>query len=228
MSGGPAKGRIVQASAEKIAEYTRPRPQSGRNRPRPPPFGTDDSRPEYPAHRSNNHGVQSGRPMTPQQAMFQFGDEDDDSSRRAAPRDALDGFITSKANPLAQKKAPPSIFGGGSGRPITTGDVFPDEGPACEQPPSVGRPTSGRRAPQQPPKPPMPDGSMGRGGTSTCWGDVSSGHAAMGASGGKQHFGMAGMGDALPAAGGAGRPAAGGAGLGRRRPSQGSSGTFVF
>eukprot|EP00966_Prymnesium_polylepis_P129026 2983797-Prymnesium_polylepis.1 len=68
MSGGPAKGRIVQASAEKIAEYTRPRPQSGRNRPRPPPFGTDDSRPEYPSHRGNSHGAQSGRPVTPQQA----------------------------------------------------------------------------------------------------------------------------------------------------------------
>ena len=54
---------------------------------------------------------------------FRFGDEDD------APRvqkDALDGFLSSNANPLAQRRAPPSIFSGASKRPVTPSEVWPD------------------------------------------------------------------------------------------------------
>ena len=210
---GSAKMQIREASAETIARYTAPRPQ-GMAKPRPPPFGTDSSTPQYPAHRGNSRGQE--RPITPQQQMFMFGDEDDAPTRRAQPKDALDGFLSSKANPLAQKKAPPSIFGGASGKAITAADAFPDDAP-----PTPGRQTPGRAPPQQKVAMPM-DGSFGRAtplqptnsrqgrprGEQTS-SQAAHGHAALSMSG-SGHFGMSGMGQALPA------------GMGRRRPSNSS------
>jgi len=214
--GGAARGRIVQASAETIARYTTPRPSSGRAKPRPPPFGTDNSMPEYPAHRANSRPTeqqaQPQRPVTPQQAMFMFGDEDEGPMRggRAQPKDALDGFLTSKANPLAQKKAPPSIFGGASGKPITAADTFPDDAPSTStQPPHAG--------PAQQHKAATPLQGSGRRGATPLQpansrrdfsgSQAAHGQPALSMSGGKQQLNVAGLGQALPTAG-----------MGRRRP----------
>ena len=102
----PAVGAIREASADTIARYTRPSSNKGRC---PLPFAVDAVAPAV-----NQASTQD---------MFRFGDEDDAPHMQ---KDALDGFLQSKANPLAQRRTPPSIFSGGSGRPVTPSEVWPD------------------------------------------------------------------------------------------------------
>ncbi|KAL1527698.1 hypothetical protein AB1Y20_009084 [Prymnesium parvum] len=212
--GTAARGSIRVASAETIARYTRPRPQ-GMAKPRPPPYGVDNCMPEYPAHRANS--LRQERPLTPQQAMFSYGDEDDAPTKYGQPKDALDGFITSKANPLAQSKksVPQNIFVRKGGARITAAETFPDTAtPTSSHPPSG--PPSAR--PSQPAFQSKAAGACSGG--STPFQPTNNRRGVVGAAYGpsamqmygSKGFGMSGVCNSLPAAGMS-------SGNGRRPPS---------